>query len=225
VTRVQPIRSQIAATGSTVPGGYGPLAEQEALDTALRGVGKVHLVGWAAGGREALGWAARHPDRVASLTVVEPTAFGLLSGTDIAAEAAESLTAVQALFDRVGGGVVTPADVAEYAERSAMAEPGEPATTHFRWPDWLANKQALSLEKTLSADGLDVTDLKPLSAPTLLVQGEHTAAHHRAVVERLAATVPSATVGELPGGHACHLENLDAFLALLARTLTAGEAR
>jgi pimeloyl-ACP methyl ester carboxylesterase len=37
------------------------------------------------------------------------------------------------------------------------------------------------------------------------------------IVDDLAAAVPHARLLELPGGHACHIENIDGFLEELTR--------
>ena len=217
VTRIQPLRSQLATATVPVPPGYGPAAEQAAIDAAFTGIDDLDLVGWAAGGREALTWATRHPGRVRRLTLVEPTCFGLLDPSALAPEAAEALEGLRRLLDRAAArGEVEEADVAEYADRSAMTESGEPPATHFRWPDWNANRRALAFEPLLMTAGPTAGELRNLDVSTRLVLGDRTAAHHRALVEELGRLLPEAETVELTGGHACHLEELDAFCALIA---------
>jgi pimeloyl-ACP methyl ester carboxylesterase len=162
-----------------------------------------------------LAWAVRHPEQVRSLTLVEPTCFGLLDEASLGGDAGPALRGLRALTGRLSAGLVEPDDVAEYAERSAMAEPGEDARSHFRWPDWLTNRQALALEEILMSDGPTRAQLRMLAVPTVLVIGDRTAAHHRAVVDLLAELLPSAVEMELAGGHACHLEGLDRFRSIL----------
>jgi pimeloyl-ACP methyl ester carboxylesterase len=66
------------------------------------------------------------------------------------------------------------------------------------------------------SDGPTVAELGMLAVPTVLVVGDRTAAHHRAVVDLLAELVPSAAKMEMPGGHACHLEGLDRFVSIIS---------
>jgi len=52
-----------------------------------------------------------------------------------------------------------------------------------------------------------------LAVPTLLIRGTSTASWLRSVVDILARGMPSATVIELQGGHACILERPEEFVA------------
>ena len=64
------------------------------------------------------------------------------------------------------------------------------------------------------ADSLD--RLRALDVPVLAVKGTETTGDDAAIVDDLAATVPHGRVLELPGDHACHIQNMDRFLAELA---------
>ncbi len=61
----------------------------------------------------------------------------------------------------------------------------------------------------------DVDDLGRVSCPTLLVKGTVTADWLKRVVDVLGQRLPEATVKELPGDHACHIQSIDAFLSAL----------
>lgn len=52
----------------------------------LRGVDKVHLVGWSQGGPRAAGYAARHPDKVANIVLLAPAYFAGFPATQAEAD-------------------------------------------------------------------------------------------------------------------------------------------
>ena len=85
------------------------------------------------------------------------------------------------------------------------------------WPIWVRNRQVISVNGTIwdYADSLD--RLRTLDMPVLGVKGTETTEDLATIVDDLVATVPHGRVLELPGGHACHIQNRDRFLAELTR--------
>jgi hypothetical protein len=65
-------------------------------------------------------------------------------------------------------------------------------------------------------------ELANLTAPLLLAKGTITTDWLKKVVDVIGERAPNATVLELPGDHACHIQSIDAFLDALEKHLASG---
>lgn len=86
--------------------------------------GGAHLIGHSWGGAGALLAAAKRPEAVRSLTMIEPALFPLL-GSDAAARADPSFGTVMGQMPRLFLASETPADYAVNFARSLLGEPGD----------------------------------------------------------------------------------------------------
>jgi pimeloyl-ACP methyl ester carboxylesterase len=62
-----------------------------------------------------------------------------------------------------------------------------------------------------------VDEFARVSCPVLLVKGTHTTDLLKRIVDVLGERLPRASVLELEGDHACHIESIDAFLEAFER--------
>lgn len=161
-----------------------------------------HLVGHSYGGATALQLALLHPQRVRSLTLYEPVAFGVLPalGEDQPAwQEAQRVTAeVSAALDRGDPDAAARGFVGYWqgrdvwpeldaAQRARLAEPMPTIRRHF---------EAL-FDARWTAD-----TLATLQMPVQLICGGATRASARRVAQVLAAQLPHATLTDLPdAGH------------------------
>ncbi len=161
-----------------------------------------HLVGHSYGGAVSLQLALQQPQRVRSLTLYEPVAFGLLPalGEDLPEwqEAQQVAAAVAAALDRgdldgaargfVGywqGRDVWPE--LDEGQRARLAEPMPTIRRHF---------------EALSAARWSDAQLATLQMPVQLICGGATRASARRVAQTLAARLPHAQLAALEGaGH------------------------
>lgn len=202
---------------SSEPGGQGRIS-QDVAD--LHGVidafgpGPVHLVGHSYGACVALLYAARHPDRLASVCLHEPPLFGVLARTPahapLARAASEAMARAAARIeagDAAGGARIFAEQVAlsGQAWEDAMDAPlralwiAHAAT----WLDQSRDPERLALSPELLADS-------PL--PVLLTQGGTSPAAFGPGVDRLAAATPRATRRVLAeAGHFPHITHPQAF--------------
>ncbi|MFQ5937232.1 MAG: alpha/beta fold hydrolase [Acidiferrobacterales bacterium] len=204
--------------------GHGPLtlADEAAAVIALmsRCEEPVHLVGHSYGGAVALRVALETPDRVRSLTLIEPVAFYLLRGGEINGELFGQVRAVadavtealmcgdywegMARFVDYWNGDGTWAKMSE-EKRSALA-------TRTR-------KVALDFWST-TADETPLAAYGRLDAPTLILCGEKTPAPTRRIAELLADTVPNTHYQTIPGaGHMSPLTHADLVNAVISEHL------
>lgn len=184
-------------------------------------LGPVHLVGYSMGGRVALTLACRHPDKLASLTLI-----GASAGLDSPGDRAERRAADEALaadIERSG--------LEAFVERW-MANPLF-ATQSRLGDDFLATARAqrlgndpLGLARSLRGGGTGAMTplhdrLSACAVPTRVVAGADDP-KFRAIAKELAVLLPDAEAVIVPGsGHAVHLERPEAVVAVVRTQLEA----
>ena len=168
----------------------------------MAGPGPMHLVGHSYGAAVALQMALNHPERVRSLTLYEPTVFGMLRHTtpcdpaleeieDVAASVASLVKAGQAtdaarVFIGYWGGSRAWAALSE-GQRGASVARMAVVPRHF---------------EALFAARWHAGVLARLQMPVLLLRGSATRTPARRVTELLAQALPHAQCGVLQGaGH------------------------
>jgi pimeloyl-ACP methyl ester carboxylesterase len=212
VIRVQIRSIELAEAGQSFPAGYGTVLEREALRaTADRlGLTSFDLVGWSYGGHIALAFALEYPQRVRTLTVVEPPAFWITRETGCTTA---SFRQHEANDRAVAGRDITIADLKDFLVRAGFGQPGDAFEAMPSWPVWVRNRQSIAANGTIwdYEDSLD--RLRSLDVPVLSVKGTATTDVLAAIVEGLVEQAPHSRLLELPGGHACHIQNMDRFLA------------
>jgi pimeloyl-ACP methyl ester carboxylesterase len=183
-----------------------PQDELGVIEALLGMVGQpVHLVGHSYGGTVALSAARRYPQRVASLTLIEPVAFHLLRQADepdgwreIAALAERHLALVGAGRD------------AEAAEAFTTYWMGPPAWQQMAGAarDAIVRtmpKVAAEWQLMFAAEN-DPEAVARIDAPTLLICGGRTRSPARRVVDVLRSALPRARYLEI--GDAGHMSLL-----------------
>jgi len=160
----------------------------------------VHLVGHSYGGFLALQLALRRPERVQSIAVFEPVAFGIL---DVAADADARIGL--ALVKRTWDPDASGADEAWlrgfvdwWNGAGAWDRLGEETRRAFRTMGWKVFQEVMSLV----ADDTDRATYATITAPALILGGTASPLAERRVVEHLGAALPHATAQFLAGvGH------------------------
>jgi pimeloyl-ACP methyl ester carboxylesterase len=219
VVRVQLRSVELAEAGKPYPQDYGIVSEREALRAAVDDLGltSFDLAGWSHGGQVALAFALEYPQRVRTLTLVEPAAFWVLQESG---GYTGMLSRTEAKDRSTSGRDISSDDLKDFLARAGFGQPGDDFESIPSWPVWLRNRQVLSIIGTLwdYSDSLD--RLRALDVPVLGVKGTDTSEDMIAIVDEVVANAPRSRVLELPGGHACHIENLDRFLEELIEHTT-----
>ncbi len=213
--RVQPIHNQLGSAGLPGDPGYTAETEREALRMTLDELDLEcpHLVGWSGGGKAALEFAAEYPDRVRSLALVEPAAYWILEELG---DRLDDVQRVNSLVHGLFGRPVTEDDLATFLELAGFVESAQDARSHPNWDRWLTHRMALSWQgEKLDHPARSVDELAVITCPVLLTKGTTTADWLVRVVDVLGEELPNATVVELEGDHAHHIESIDAFLGAL----------
>jgi len=163
----------------------------------------VHLIGHSYGGGVALKVATERPERFASLTLYEPSAFHILRKMGLIAR--NDLEEIECLAALIGSGLVSGA----YQQAAAAF------VNYWNGPDawaslrpnvrdaliaWLP-KAPLDF-RALIDDDTPLTMLARITCPMLMLRGEHALAPSRRIVEELRRLVPNGQAEIVPGaGH------------------------
>jgi pimeloyl-ACP methyl ester carboxylesterase len=184
------------------------------------GVGSCHVVGSSMGGQVALELAAAHPGRVASLVLLCPA----FAGVDPTPE-------VQAFGEREGA-LLEAGAVDEAVALNVETWLGPDASAEARNLVRRTQRHAFDLQLAADADPTFpwpepvALDPSEISAPTLVVSGDHDLEHFRHVARHLASTMPASQLVTLPwAGHLPALERPDHTTDLLLQFLRARSSR
>lgn len=218
VLNVQTRANAEGESGNLGMEGYGAPIERESLALTLDELDlrtPVHLVGWSNGGRIALDFALAYPDRVATVTAIEPAAMWLLG--DERTDVSEFLLFMQS----VAGSDLSEDEVIRFLVDVGVAPAGTPFQALPQWPVWFDRRLSLSWHAAdidASIEGtLRISELAP---PLLLIKGRDSAPMMRDTVDEISRRLPSATVVELQGTHACLLQSPQAFITELEAHVT-----
>ncbi|CAN5619935.1 alpha/beta hydrolase [soil metagenome] len=167
--------------------------------TLLEAEGPAHVVGHSYGGLIGLLAALATPERILSLTLVEPVAFGVLD-READADARAELDGIELRWGQAEGDRERwlNAFVDYWGGAGAWIALREEARAEFRRGGWAVREGVRSL----------IEDTTPASAyrnfafPVCLIRAEHSPLAARRVVQRLGEVLPRATIVEIPGaGH------------------------
>jgi pimeloyl-ACP methyl ester carboxylesterase len=215
VVRVQLLNMAAAERGRRPVAGYSLRSESAALARVLDEIGAdhVHLVGWSHGGAVALDLALDHPDRLRSLTLIEPAAYW------VALAYGEYEDEVRSYVEMLGSFHDPPTDddLEAFLVKNGLVPPGQEAREMPRWPLWSSLKVALASLHTVTEHTDDIKRLRALhDMPVLLVKGRESRGFNFGGVELIARSLgPRARIITLPDGHASHIVAMDRFLAEL----------
>lgn len=213
--RVQPIHNELGSAGEVGDPAYGYETERESLRLTLDelGLGAVHLGGWSGGGRAAIEFAMEYPRRVLSLALVEPAAYWILEQLG---DRIEDVSRLNAFMHGLLGRSVSEADLATFLALAGFVDDASAAPSAPAWERWLPHRMTLSWQgPRLDHPARTVGEVSGVECLALLVKGTATAAWLSRTVDVLGERLPAATVVELEGDHACHIQSIDAFLDAL----------
>lgn len=200
VISLQSLAVQYGLDNQSLPDGYSVQTEVDALRRTLDSmrVLDADIIGMSHGGVIALVFALANPERVRTLTLIEPPAFWVLPnhGHDDTG-AREMQEFVAALRGRDIG--------EEHVERFRCllgdCDGGRSPRRLPQWPQWVKYRNSLRGLYTVGEFNDDPARLRALQMPALVVTGARTVSFHRAMNESLLRTLPHAEALELGAGH------------------------
>jgi pimeloyl-ACP methyl ester carboxylesterase len=213
-------RDRLATRAPDLPGHGGTgrdpgrAIHDQAFEDALRlleGRGPAHLLGHSFGGTVALRIAVAAPEKVASLTLIEPVQFSLLAEADPAAYAAEAAAAAPCVAAMAAGD--WPAAAAEFLGRWGAAPfaalaPAQAAEVLARMP--LARESQPALSDPAVAP-VRLAEVGGIRVPVLLIGGAASPPATHAILDALARALPQARRVEIPrAGHMAPITHAEA---------------
>jgi pimeloyl-ACP methyl ester carboxylesterase len=164
------------------------------------------VVGHSYGGLLALQLALAHPDRVHSLTLYEPVAFGILGDDEAEGSPARALPAYHA--DAAG---LDEAWLSTFVDwwngPGTWAALAEPTRAGFRAVGWKVYQEVASV----IGDTTDRAHYATITVPTLVLAGTRSPRSEQLTCERLAEALPRARLQMFPDmGHMAPITNADA---------------
>jgi pimeloyl-ACP methyl ester carboxylesterase len=214
VARLQLLSVQYGLEDRELPADYSVKLESQALAAALDGLGwadAIDLVAWSYGALVSLDFALTQPERIRTLTLIEPPAFWVLSDE----ARADPVVLATATVLRSLHGEITEDQLGHFAAAVGLVPPGAEASSLPQWPLWVNHRRSLRN----SSVPLDHTDdhvrLARFRRPVLLVTGTGTPTWLRHITDALAERFPHASIVEMPAGHAPQLVSMDRFLDVM----------
>jgi pimeloyl-ACP methyl ester carboxylesterase len=197
--RVEAVAKELELyAGGEPPPGYRLDVEIEGILRAAEAAGfdRFHLVGYSGGGAASLAFAARHPQRLRSLALLEPAWAGN-EGLDPAEEA------VRREYDRISA---LPEKDRMPAFVRAQVAPGvdPPSPPPGPPPPWMANRPAgvNAFIEAFSATRLELDALRRFEAPVYFALGGlSNPDQYRKRAERLSGVFPDFTLEVFPERH------------------------
>ncbi len=218
--RVQPLHNELGSRGEVIQTDYDDETERESLRLTLDdlGVDAADVAAWSGGARAMIEFSLTYPERIRSLTLIEPPALWVLRGAS--PEADRELAGLDAFIARVSAKPATEDDLAEFLSLAGFVSDPSEARGHPMWERWLPHKGALANQGGLGKKVRTLEEVEGFDRPVLLVKGTKSSPWLRDIVDTLGSHYPRATVLDLDGSHACHIEQIDGFLSALERHLS-----
>ncbi len=211
VVRVQLLNVQLGLEGRPLPQDYSVRTESRALEATLEEAGlkgPVDIVAWSFGGLVSLDYALSHPERVRTLTLIEPPALWVLRAKgNVDDDTKRVMKLLRAPLD-----AVTEGDLEEFARNVGLLEPMQKGSTLPQWPVWMKHRFSIRNNSYVVAHTDDTARVAAFTPQVLLVKGTGSAPFLHKIIDALAELFPHASVTEMPAGHAPQIVSMDRFL-------------
>jgi pimeloyl-ACP methyl ester carboxylesterase len=216
VLRVQLLSVEYGLRGVPLPSGYSVRTESRALELALDAheIQLADFSGWSYGGLALLDFALNHPDRVRSLTLIEPPAFWVLQSRGPLGPDALDFQRVAQRFDPVD---VTEDQLVRFAHFAGFVPENVDPRSLPQWPVWMQHRQSLRTGDVPFRHVDDLSRVKQFDKPILLFKGVGSPRYLREIIDILGQEFPHARVEELLGAHALPIVSIDRYLELFVQ--------
>ena len=215
VVQVQLLNVEYGFDNRQLPDGYSVKTESGALATTLDELGlnnALDFVAWSFGADVTLDFALDNPQRIRSLTLIEPPALWVIRSNGLYDEA---IRPTVGLLQKLHG-EITEDMLASFMQTVGLLKPGQKAQDMPQWSLWKSYRFSLRNSPALIMQNDESEKFSSLKSPVLLVKGTGSAKFLHDIIDKLAVSLPNAEVAEFPAGHAPHIVSMDKFLEKLS---------
>lgn len=216
VIRVQLLGVQFGLENRKLPEDYSVKMESGALAATLDSLGynmPVDVVAWSFGAFTSLDFALGHPNRIRTLTLIEPPAMWVLRATGKWDDESQKT----ADFFQTQKGDITEDMLAEFLQHAGFVQQGQSARELPQWNYWVPFRRSLRINPSVVSFRDDVKRLKNFQPPVLFVKGTGSTPWLHLIIDELSKNIPHSRVVEFAGGHAPHIVCKDKFLIELEK--------
>lgn len=214
VIRIQLLSVEYGLENRELPSDYSVKTESHALRATLDLNGyksPIDLVAWSFGAFVSLDFALDHPDRIRTLTLIEPPAVWVLGEKEnLDPPTRETMNFLGSLH-----GDISDDMLAGFLSEVGLVKPGQSPQQLTQWQQWLPFKLSLRNSRAVVNHKDDIKRIKNLTSPVLLVKGTGSAPFLHKIIDTLAMNLPNCKIIELPEGHAPHIVSRERFMAEL----------
>lgn len=213
---VQLLNVQLGLENRDLPADYSGKSESNALAEAIDEIGETSLldvVGWSYGAFTALNYSLDHPEKIRTLTLIEPPAFWVLRTNG----KFDEQTQKEADFLATLKGNITEDMLSAFLHSAGFLQPGQSAREHPMWNNWIPYRQSLKNSPVVVNYTDDKKRLQNFNVPTLLFKGTGSSFWLHNIIDILSEEIPDTRMFELPGGHAPHIASKEKFMELLEK--------
>ena len=215
-TSSRAIRTQLYVVESglhnePLPTDYSVQTEVDALAAALDELGleTFDLAGWSYGAAVSLSYAIHHPERINSLTLIEPPAIWVIRSRH---PLSEELEQDRMKIARLAPGPVSDDELAWFTHFAGFVPPTVDPRTLPMWPSWSEHKQSLRNGDAVFHHNDDISLVRNFPKPVLLVKGTGSSDFLHEIIQILSEEFQNVQLLELPGGHAPQLVSMNPFM-------------
>lgn len=223
VIRVQLQSIALGLMDAPLPADFSVNYEVASLGATLDSLAieRADFAAWSYGAAVTLSYAIHHPQRVRTLTLIEPPAFWVLRARGLLPEGALRL---QTLLQPLAGADVTEDQLIEFLRLVSLLPEGVDPRTLPQWPLWSQHRYSLRGQGSAFTHVDSIQLLRAFDRPVLLVRGEGTSKSLDAVTDALIEELSDVRVATFPGGHAPHIVSMQPFLERFRRFLADPQA-
>lgn len=219
VIRLQLLSIELGLSGDPLPPDYSVAYEAAALGNTLDELAilQADFACWSYGAAITLSYAIHHPERVRSLTLIEPPAFWVLRGRGLFTQEVRD---DQAFAQTLAADHVSEEQLVKFTHMAGVVPREMDPRTLPQWPVWLEHRQSLRIGDAPYRHDDSIELVRRFEKPVLLVNGEGSPAYYHDVIDVLAEEFPDARRVSFPGGHAPHIVSMQPFLESFNRFLS-----
>lgn len=218
VVRVQLLSVDLGLRNESLPPGYSVDYETNALARTIEQnrLSQAHFVAWSYGAEVTLNYALNNPDKVRTLTLIEPPAIWVLrSRGPLSRELIEEQKKIQSL----GSGDVSESQLEWFTHFAGFVPVNVDPKKLPQWPVWIKHRQSLRTGDVVYRHEDNIQRVRDFKKPVMLFKGEGSSAFLHQIIDILGSEFPRARVEMLPGGHAPQLASMKEFMNILSTFL------